>query len=106
VKRPHLPALAATALSAFLAACATHPQPGPDVVATKTVYVQVAVPCASATKVARPDFADTAAAIAAIPAGGILALAKFYAEGRQQHLAYEAELEAAVTGCAKPPPGP
>lgn len=86
----------------LLAACQTATGPAPDKVTTQPVDLQVAEPCSAAAAVQKPAFADTAEAIAAVPAGGILAIAQLYAAGRQQRIAYTAELEAAVSGCAAP----
>lgn len=88
----------------FVAACA-NTGPRADRAVVQTSLVPVAVPC-SADVGPTPDFVDTAAAIAAVPAGDIYNLAKLYAGGRQQHLEYEARLEAANAGCSKTRPAP
>jgi len=88
--------IAAMALAGVLAACGT--VPAPDHVVIQTVNVPVPVPC-SVSPGAEPVWFDADAAIAAVPAGGILDLARLYAAGRQQHLDWEARLTAANSGC-------
>ena len=74
-----------------LAGCAT---PDPQVV-TKFVDRPVAVKCV--VTVTAPAFVDTDTAIKSAPTGA--ALAKLYTVGRLQHIGYEGELVAALTGC-------
>ncbi|MDR3512607.1 MAG: hypothetical protein P4L73_13310 [Caulobacteraceae bacterium] len=90
-------AIIAAALCALLAACGT--ASGPDRVTIQQQLVPVAVAC-DADPGLRPAFADAPAAIAAAP--NIFERAKLYAAGRQQHLDWEARLEASRTGCAAP----
>ena len=94
-------AIIAIGLCAFLAACATHPVPD-QVSGTVEKDIPVAVPCSVSAGPA-PDFADTDFAIAATPKGDIFGLARLYAAGRPQRLAYIAKLEAANAGCAPKP---
>ena len=75
---------------------------GPDKVTIQTQYVPIPTPCAVSAG-PEPTFADTDFAIAATPKGDILTLAKLYAAGRQQRIAYIAALEAANAGCSPKP---
>lgn len=88
------PALAIV-LCAILAGCASAPT-GPVSAIVQPSLVPIAEPCAIDPG-PRPAFADEPAAIVAAP--NVYERAKLYAAGRQQHLAWEARLEAANAGC-------
>ena len=94
-------AIIAIGLLAFLTGCATHSAPD-QVTGTIEKDIPVATPCAVSAGPA-PDFADSDFAIAATPKGDIFDLARLYAAGRQQRIAYIAALEAANAGCSPKP---
>lgn len=84
--------LITVALCLGAAACQTT---GPERIMTKEVRVPVAVQCTVAVE--RPNFPDTDNAIR--DAADIDVLARIYRAGRLLRLAYQAELEAALSGC-------
>jgi len=86
--------LLSIALAALLAACAT-PSKGPDTGQVTKSLIPVPVAC-SADPGKKPDMVDTQGNITA--AKNIVERSKLYAAGRQQHLDWEARLEAA-NGC-------
>lgn len=86
----------AIGLLALLAACGTRPASAPVIAPPKEVHDPVPVACS--VTVARPDFPDTVKAIHEV--ANIAARAQLYAAGRLMRIAYEAKLEAAVTGCS------
>ncbi|HEV2362687.1 MAG TPA: hypothetical protein VGS12_00665 [Caulobacteraceae bacterium] len=87
-------AILCVASAAFLAACQTAPAP---VIVTKDVNLPVAAPCA-ADPGPDPIYVDTASALAA--AADLFERVKLLLAGREQRIAREGELKAALSGCS------
>lgn len=90
------------ALAAFLTACA-HSEPKIEV---REVKIAVPVKCTPENdpRATKPVFPDSDEALAAAP--NIFIAAQLAKAGRKLRIAYEGELEAALSGCTGDPPAP
>ncbi len=79
-----------------LSACAAVPTPDPKVIYRDNPVV-VTEKCKPDPAPTKPDFADSDAALKAAP--NMAERARLYVIGRLQRIAYEGELEAALSGC-------